>query len=333
MLADGSFEEMKAFDADVIIKELPDNIAKAPSDKAMLIDVYSGKVSIDEFIAQLTDDELVSLTFGKPEGEVPNRGISMTCAMGCYEKYGIPEVMTADGPAGLRAVAGTGVKTTAFPCATQIACTWNPDLAYEVGEMGAKEVKENNIGIWLTPAMNIHRNPLCGRNFEYFSEDPYLTGKMAAAIVRGIQSQKIAAAAKHFFANNKEKNRRESDSIISERAIREIYLKGFEICVKEADPWTIMSSYNIINSYRASENYDSLTGILRDEWKFDGMVMSDWTNNAELYKEVLAGNDVKMPESDGKNKLLAEKLKSGEIKRSAVEACVKRLLMMIMKLD
>ena len=147
--------------------------------------------------------------------------------MGNLEKYGVPNAMTADGPAGIRILPDRGVTTTAFPCATALACTWDPELIYRVGKAGAKEAKENNIGIWLTPAMNIHRNPLCGRNFEYFSEDPLLTGKMAAAKVRGIQSQHIAASAKHLCANNKEVNRMDSDSIVSERALREIYLKGF----------------------------------------------------------------------------------------------------------
>lgn len=300
--------------------------ANAPDSPAMLIDVCEGKVSLDSFIKQLTDDELIGLAYGQP-----NKGVADTYGMGNLEKYGIPNVMTADGPAGIRILPDRCVTTTAFPCATLLACSWDPELIYEIGKAGAREAKENNIGIWLTPAMNIHRNPLCGRNFEYFSEDPLLTGKMAAAKVRGIQSQHIAASAKHLCANNKEVNRMESDSIVSERALREIYLKGFEICVKESQPWTVMSSYNLINGTRASENYDIITNILRNEWGFKGMVTTDWYNHADERKELLAGNDIKMPY--GYHEQIKDSLDAGSITRDDIEVCVKRILEMIMKLD
>lgn len=201
----------------------------------------------------------------------------------------------------------------------------------KLGAMGAEEVKENNIGIWLTPAMNIHRSPLCGRNFEYYSEDPLVAGKMGAAMVRGIQSRHIAASVKHFAANNKETNRKDSDSRVSERALREIYLRGFEIVVKEADPWTIMSSYNKINGYRASENKDMLTGILRDEWGYKGMVTTDWWTRGEHYKETKAGNDIKM--GCGYPQRLLEALEKGLITREEMYICAKRILEMILKLD
>ncbi len=326
MLSDGSFEEMASYTNNVYENNYPENTAKAPEELAKLIDVFNGKVTMDEFIAQLTDDELVELTYGKP-----NTGVANTFGMGNLPKYGVPNVMTADGPAGLRIDRCVGVRTTAFPCATMIACTWNPDLMYEIGKAGAEEVKENNIGIWLTPALNIHRNPLCGRNFEYYSEDPLIAGKMAAAKVNGIQSQHIAASAKHFCANNKEVNRLDSDSIVSERALREIYLKGFEICVKESQPWTIMSSYNIVNGTRASENHDTLTNILRKEWGFKGMVTSDWGNHAENYKEVKAGNDIKMPV--GQHDEVMKALADGNITRPEIEVSAKRVLEMIMKID
>ena len=327
MLSDGSFEELPSFENNKFENNYPENTAKAPEKKAMLIDVFEGKVTMDEFIAQLTDDELVSLTYGKP-----NAGVACTYGMGGLEKYGIPCIMTTDGPAGVRICGDVnGVYTTAFPCATQIACTWDPELNFTVGRAAANEVKENNLGIYLTPAINIHRNPLCGRNFEYYSEDPLVTGKFAAAQVKGIQSRNIAASVKHLCCNNKEVNRVHCDSRVSERALREIYLKGFEIAVKEADPWTIMSAYNRVNGERSSENYDVLVNILRKEWGFKGMVTSDWWNGAEPYKEIKAGNDIKMPISDHASIMKA--LAEGKITRPEIEVCVKRILEMLMKID
>ncbi len=194
-----------------------------------------------------------------------------------------------------------------------------------------QEVKENNIGIWLTPGLNIHRNPLCGRNFEYFSEDPLISGKMAAAMVNGIQSQHISACAKHFCANNKEENRSHCDSILSERALREIYLKGFEICVKESQPWMIMTAFNMVNGVYTSENHDTITSILRNEWGYEGMVTTDWETPTNPCKEIKAGNDMRMPYGD-RDKITTA-LKNGEISRAETEACVKRILEMIIKLD
>ena len=239
--------------------------------------------------------------------------------------------MTADGPAGLRISPECGVCTTAWPCSTLIACTWNPEVAQQVGAAGGAEVKENNIAVWLTPAVNIHRSPLCGRNFEYYSEDPYLTGKMASAMVKGIQSNHVGATVKHFALNNKETNRKNSDSRASERAIREIYLKAFEIIVKEANPWAIMSSYNIVNGRRTSENHELLTDVLRGEWGFEGAVTTDWWTNGEHYKEVAAGNDIKM--ATGFPERLMEALHKGIITRAELETCAKRVLNLILKVD
>lgn len=326
LLSDGSFEALKAYKNNVF--NTSDNASKAstPDKEYKLIDVAEGRIDIDTFIAQLSDDELIGLTYGKS-----NTGVANTFGLGDLEKYGVPNVMTGDGPAGFRVHKETGVTTTAFPCATLIACTWDPTLAYEIGVAGADEVKENNIGVWLTPAMNIHRNPLCGRNFEYFSEDPLIAGKMAAAEVKGIQSRHIAASVKHFCCNNKETNREHSDSIVSERALREIYLKGFEICVKEAKPWTVMTSYNLVNGTKASENRDLITNILRGEWGFDGMVTSDWYNQASHPAEIKAGNDLKMPA--GEHEKVKEALNCGELPRCEIERCVKHILEMIIKLD
>ncbi len=256
-----------------------------------LIDVANGEISLDNFISQLDNRELIHLLGGQP-----HTGVANTAGMGNLKKYGIPNAMTVDGPAGVRISPSTGITTTTFPVATMLAATWNLELVEAVGVAGAKEAKENNLAIWLTPALNIHRSPLCGRNFEYYSEDPYISGKMAAAMVRGIQSQHIVATPKHFACNNKEIKRKFSDSIISERAIREIYLKGFEICVKESDPKLIMTSYNLINGVYASESTELLEGILRREWGFRGLVTTDWVNAASKYAEIIAGNDIRMPD-------------------------------------
>lgn len=291
-----------------------------------LIDVAEGRMTLDEFVAQLPDSELAELLGGQP-----NTGVANTFGYGNLPDYGVPNIMTADGPAGVRIWHGCGVCTTAFPCSTLLACTWNPEIVEKVGAAGGAEAKENNIGAWLTPAINIHRSPLCGRNFEYYSEDPFLTGKMAGAMVTGIQSNRVAATVKHFALNNKETNRRESDSRASERAIREIYLKGFEIIVKQAKPWSIMSSYNIINGHRASENKEMLEDILRGEWGFEGMVTTDWWTCGEHYKEVNAGNDMKM--AIGFPERLLTAMEQGELTRRQMELCGKRILSLILKID
>lgn len=290
-----------------------------------LMDVYEGRVTLDAFVDALSDKALVHLLGGQP-----NRGVANTYGFGNLPPHGVPNAMTADGPAGLRIDRECGVNTTAFPCATLLACTWDPETVFEVGRAGAKEVRENGIGIWLTPAINIHRSPLCGRNFEYYSEDPLLAGKLASAMIRGIQSMGVAASLKHFACNNKETNRRESDSRVSERALREIYLKAFEICVKEASPWTIMSSYNLINGQRASENRDLLTGILREEWGFDGAVTTDWYTHGLQFTEIAAGNDIKM--GCGMPEHTLRMLSEGRLSREDVKTSAKRVLRMLLRL-
>lgn len=298
------------------------------NEKKTLIDVVNGKTTLDEFISQLSNKELFELTGGQP-----CKGVADTCGMGNLPEFGIPDPMTADGPAGIRINHNRGVRTTAFPVATMLACTWNTDLVEKIGIAGALEAKENNLSIWLTPALNIHRSPLCGRNFEYYSEDPFVSGKMAAAMIRGIQSENIVATPKHFACNNKETNRKNSDSIVSERALREIYLKGFEICVKEAKPKAIMTAYNLVNGVRASENTEMLEGILRGEWGFEGLVMTDWENWANKENEIIAGNDIRMPRIETQMK--DECMKAIEEKglRNELALCVKRLLEMIMWLE
>ena len=304
------------------------NIPENDEDIKLLIDVVDGKVSLDKFISQLSDEELFELTGGQP-----NTGVANTGGIGNLPRFGIPSPMATDGPAGVRIFPEKGVNTTAFPVATMLACTWNVELIEKIGIAGALETKENNLSIWLTPALNIHRSPLCGRNFEYYSEDPYISGKMAAAMVRGIQSQGIVATPKHFACNNKETNRFESDSIVSERALREIYLKGFEICVKESKPKLIMTSYNILNGTYPSENPELLQGILRNEWGFDGLIVTDWNNYADKEAEIISGNDIRMPriEEDRRKKCL-NAMKTKDM-RNQLAISVKRLLQLIMWLE
>ena len=303
------------------------NTMDIPMDESRITmqQVLDGEVSLDDFLAGLTDDEIITLV-----GGTPSRGSASTRGFGGLDYLGLPAVMTADGPAGLRLRLDRGVKTTAWPVAILLASTWDTELLYAIGVAGAREVKENNIGIWLTPAINIHRTPLCGRNFEYYSEDPLVSGKLAAAMVRGIQSENISACVKHFSVNNKETNRKYSDSRVSERALREIYLKAFETVVKEGQVWCVMTAYNLLNGTYTSENKEMIDGILREEWGYQGLVISDWDNYAEQYREHLAGNDIRMPY--GSPKRLKCAMEEGLIRREDLIVNVRRMLELLLKL-
>ena len=347
LLADGSYEDLPAAQAvdpyENVLEPLTAAQAEAVAPAAPgrgrwmltqpfapgskpLSAVAEGELTLDQFMAQLSDDDLIHLLGGQP-----NVGVSNTFGLGNLPEYGVPNLTTADGPAGLRLQPEVGVCTTAWPCATLLAATWDRELVEQVGAAGAGEVRENNISLWLTPAVNLHRSPLCGRNFEYYSEDPLLTGKLAGAMVRGIQSQKVAAVVKHFACNNKETNRKHSDSRLSQRALRELYLKAFEIVVREAGPWAIMSSYNVINGCRASESRELLTDILRGEWNYDGIVMTDWWTRGEQYKEILAGNDLKM--ANGYPERVRAAMEKGLVTRADLEVCARRVLGLILKTD
>lgn len=345
MLSNGEFEMLKTRpvtdpDESVLDKRKPEEVDGfapltryrdryklfAKQSQSTLMDVVEGKVTLDHFIMQLSDDELIHLLGGQP-----NTGVANTFGFGNLPEYGVPNAMTADGPAGLRIEEKCGVTTTAWPCSTLLACSWDEKLIYDVGRAGGNEVKENNIGVWLTPAVNIHRSPLCGRNFEYYSEDPFLTGKLASAMVLGIQSTGVSSAVKHFAFNNKETYRKNSDSRVSERAAREIYLKAFEIIVKEADPWCIMSAYNLVNGERTSQNRELLEDILRGEWGFKGVVTTDWWTYGEHYKEIKAGNDIKM--ACGFPERVHDAMALGALTREELIVSAKRVLELIMKLD
>lgn len=251
-----------------------------------LYDVESGDCSLADFVNSLTPEELVSLGLGQPIG-FPDG----TSGVGNLRAKGVPNAQTADGSAGIR----RSVNTTFFPCATLVACSWDPQLQYAMGRAMGYEGYSTGIDIVLAPAMNIHRDPLGGRNFEYFSEDPLITGRTAASLIIGMQSEGMCATPKHFALNNCEDYRFISDSVANERTIREIYLKGFEIAIKDANPAFLMTSYNLVNGTHTSASASLLRGILREEWQYEGATMTDWRNGVPMVDEIQAGNNIKMP--------------------------------------
>lgn len=295
------------------------------NEKIMLKDVADGKATVEDFVAQLSDDQLIELCQAQPPA-FP-RG---TAGVGNLREFGVPNAQTADGPLGLRKT----TPTTCFPCPNLMACTWDAELQYEIGKAIGFEGISTKIDILLAPALNIHRDPLCGRNFEYYSEDPLVSGNAATAVVKGVQSQGMAATVKHFAANNKENLRWLSNSLISERALREIYLKGFEIVVKQGKPWCLMTSYNMINGTYASANHNLLTGVLRGEWKYEGAIMSDWRNSVRQFEEILAGENIKMPFGyPDEIALTQEMLQRGVVTRAKLQQTAIPVIELILKTD
>ena len=259
-----------------ITSRLPKVIPATGVRRYTLDDVKSGKITLDDFIARLNDEELEALSrghgmMGSSLGVAGNAG-AFGGVIESLRQKGVPPIITSDGPAGLRLKKYCALQ----PCGTALACTWNTELVEALSAKVGEEMIHYGVDVQLAPGMNIHRNPLCGRNFEYFSEDPLLSGKMAAATVRGVQSKGKAACPKHFACNNQETNRNRNDSRVSERALREIYLRNFEIVVKEAKPLTIMTSYNKVNGVWSHYNYDLVTTVLRGEWGYTGCVITDW---------------------------------------------------------
>lgn len=250
-------------------------------------------------------------------------------------RLGLPTVYLSDGPAGLRIEpiregSDRTYYATAFPIGTQLASTWNTELVYKVGQAMGSEARSYGVDVILGPGANIHRHPFCGRNFEYFSEDPYLTGFIGSSIVNGIEYNGVGTSLKHFVANNQETNRNYNNSIVSERALREIYLKGFELVIKNSQPWTVMSSYNKVNGTYVAESRELLTDILRDDWQFDGLVMSDWFGGNNAVAMITAGNDLLEPGTKLQWDALKKGVENGTLTDTVIDTSVSRILHLIL---
>lgn len=357
-----------------------------PSEKTNDVEKNKGSLTneykkILSKIAEKSAEELIPLLYGKISENISTLGAagirvpgSAGETSGALEECGVPSLVMADGPAGIRlrqwyqvnketdsiyemGVLGSlengilepGVYhenadtyyqyCTAFPVGTALAQTWDTELMTKFGKAIAEEMEEFHVNLWLAPGMNIHRNPLCGRNYEYYSEDPYLTGMLAAAVTRGVQSKPgCGVTIKHFACNNQEDNRMGVDSRVSERALREIYLRGFEIAVKEGNPVSIMTSYNLVNGVHAANSKDLCVTVARKEWGFDGAIMSDWNttvpeDGSTPWKCAAAGNDIIMPGNPDDDKNILQAYKEGKLTEEEIRSCAEHLITMISRVN
>lgn len=303
------------------------------------------KNNIEEVIAAMTLEEKAHLIVGtslKQEDEVGVVGYTKNIVPGAagttypIERLGIPAIVLADGPAGLRISPrrDNDERTyycTGFPIGLLLASTWNSECVADIGAAIGDEVREYGVDVLLAPGMNIQRNPLCGRNFEYYSEDPLLSGMTAAAYVEGVQSAGVGTSIKHFAVNNQEINRLGNDARVSQRALRELYLRNFEYAVRKAAPWTVMTSYNYVNGRYTSEDKGLLTDILRDEWGFDGAVMTDWGGGLSSTAQIAAGNDMIQPGSDSRYRAIIEGVENGTLSQEDLDKSVRRILQLIVR--
>ena len=283
----------------------------------------------EELVAQMTLEEKAVLCAG-----------SNFWNTRAIERLGLPSVMVTDGPNGLRKQAASAdhlgindsVPATCFPSAAATACSFDPDLLYEMGQAMGEECLAEQVAVILGPAANIKRSPLCGRNFEYFSEDPLVSGEAAAAMIRGIQSKNVGTSLKHYLANNQEKARLVSDSIVDERALREIYLAGFERAVKKAQPWTLMCSYNQINGTYASDNTRLMTDVPRGEWGYEGMIVTDWGAMNDRVQAIRAGVDLEMPgPCEGSCRKIVEAVQTGKLEEAQLDICARRVAVLVLQ--
>ena len=308
------------------------------------LDIYEDnrqplEIRVADALSQMTQEEKIHLLKGSGLASAMGQGEpdGIPGAVGTIvptPRLGIPTVYLSDGPAGLRILPiregeDRTYYCTAFPIATLLASSWNEELMYTVGNAMGNEAKEYGIDVILGPGANIHRHPLCGRNFEYYSEDPLLSGYMGAAIINGIESNGIGTSVKHFVANNQETERNFNDVLISDRAMREIYLKGFEHIVKRSQPWTIMSSYNKVNGTYTSESSYLLTDILRDDWGFEGLVMTDWFGGRNAPAQIAAGNDLLEPGTNEQWKALKKAAENGDLSDADIDRAAGHILRLI----
>lgn len=293
--------------------------------------------NVDEVVKALTLEEKARLLVGRENSKSKNGVPGAAGTTQDVSRLGIPTIVLTDGPAGVRIspIRSNDSHTyyaTGFPVGTALACTWNPELVENVGKAIGEEVLEYGCDVLLAPGMNIHRTPLCGRNFEYYSEDPVLTGIIATSYVNGVQSNGVGTSIKHYAVNSQETNRIEVDEVVSQRALREIYLKGFEMAVTNSKPWTVMSSYNRLNGIWTQSCPELLITILREEWGFDGLVMTDWTNEHRTsFDRVVAGNELLTPGHDWQERDIVENVRSGKLPMEIVDKRVKSLLELVVK--